>query len=335
MTSTSKRLPAVRALKRRKLEVPAREIQKQKKAAQKLESQKALGDIQKQIKSTKTVFAAGPNSLQEYRARAIQSYLLMVVKGSRLTAEASERAAESQGFAAKWRGRSVREWTRVWIKFRRLPTSRKGQHAKAFSLLDDPAIKAELRTYLRSNKWAMDPAKLKEFSAGKLVPAFAEKYLNQIVRDEMPRGLKKYMEVHLFPRIGISLTTARCWLHKEGFKYIGHKKGLWIFEDQHALRKKGVGRGLHRSDIIYSTFGHIPEAGAQIEYGKNYDGYWTGELFVKQVVEKIIPAFEARHGAGYQALIIVENSQGHSAYSEDALLATRMKPRTATKSFSP
>ncbi|KAJ7824393.1 hypothetical protein B0H14DRAFT_2597283 [Mycena olivaceomarginata] len=34
-------------LKRRKLEVPAREMQKQKKAGQKLELQKALGDIQK------------------------------------------------------------------------------------------------------------------------------------------------------------------------------------------------------------------------------------------------------------------------------------------------
>ncbi|KAJ7276724.1 hypothetical protein C8J57DRAFT_1223449 [Mycena rebaudengoi] len=81
--STSKCLPAVPPLKWRKLEIPAREMQKQKKTAQKLELQKALGDIQKQIKSKKTVFAAGPNSLQEYRARAIQSYLIMVVKGAR------------------------------------------------------------------------------------------------------------------------------------------------------------------------------------------------------------------------------------------------------------
>ncbi|KAJ6489378.1 hypothetical protein DFH09DRAFT_948186 [Mycena vulgaris] len=331
IVSSSGRLPAVPPRKRRKLDVPARELRQRAQAARQLELHKALEDIEKQIKSRKAEFAAGRNSLQEYRARAIQSYLVMVVKRGRLTVEASERAAESQGFAAKWGGRNVRQWTRVWIKSRKLPASRKGCHAKVYSLLDDPAIKSELRTYLRSNKWAIDPSKLKDFTTGKLIPTAAEQYLNHVVREEMPRGLKKYMEIELFPRLqlkagkkGISLTTARRWLHKEGFKYIGHKKGFWVFEDQHALRKKGVGRGLHRSDIICSTCGHIPEAGQQIEYGKNYDGYWTGELFVNQVERKILPSFEARHGPGFQALIMVDNSQGHSAYAEDALLATRM-----------
>ena len=40
--------------------------------------------------------------------------------------------------------------------------------------------------------------------------------------------------------------------------------------------------------------------------------------------EKIIPAFKEAHGAGYQALFFIDNSQGHSAYAEDALLASRM-----------
>jgi hypothetical protein len=146
---------------------------------------------------------------------------------------------------------------------------------------------------------------------------------------------------------GISLATARRWLHKEGFKYIHHKKGLyfdghdrpdvvkycqehflpamkayepqlvhyvvgevdqeliiphdnyverrlvllaqdemtaqandirsktWVLGDQHHLRKKGV-------DILCSTVGWLDE-GSQTEYGKNYEGYWTGELFIKQV----------------------------------------------------
>jgi hypothetical protein len=43
-----------------------------------------------------------------------------------------------------------------------------------------------------------------------------------------------------------------------------------------------------------------------------------------QLKEKIIPAFEAAHGAGYQALFLIDNSQGHSAYGEDALLISRM-----------
>jgi len=43
-----------------------------------------------------------------------------------------------------------------------------------------------------------------------------------------------------------------------------------------------------------------------------------------KIKEKIIPAFEVAHGAGHQALIVVDNSQGHSAYAEDALLSSRM-----------
>src|ERR1700683_2746178 len=46
--------------------------------------------------------------------------------------------------------------------------------------------------------------------------------------------------------------------------------------------------------------------------------------FCMKIKEKIIPAVKCAHGAGYQALIMVDNSQGHSAYSEDALLVSQM-----------
>ena len=61
------------------------------------------------------------------------------------------------------------------------------------------------------------------------------------------------------------------------------KKSSWVFEGEQPLKKKGAGRGIHRSDVICSTFGWLPGAGQSLEYGKNYEGYWTGELFVKQV----------------------------------------------------
>jgi hypothetical protein len=57
----------------------------------------------------------------------------------------------------------------------------------------------------------------------------------------------------------------------------------WVFQNQHALQKKGVGRGLHQSDVICSTVGWLKEVSQTLEYGKNYDGYWTGEIFVNQV----------------------------------------------------
>jgi hypothetical protein len=93
----------------------------------------------------------------------------------------------------------------------------------------------------------------------------------------------------------------------------------------------------------------MEKASQSLEYEKNYEGYWTGESFVKQVchlatlqgwpcfnyilqlVDKIIPAFKELHGPEYQALIMVDNSQGHSAYSTDALLVSRMNMRPGGK----
>jgi hypothetical protein len=45
---------------------------------------------------------------------------------------------------------------------------------------------------------------------------------------------------------------------------------------------------------------------------------------VAKLHEKIIPTFEKAHGPGYQVLIMVDNSQGHSAYPDNALLVSKM-----------
>lgn len=235
--------------------------------------------------------------------------------------------------------------------------SLRGCHAKVFTVLQDPTIRANLRSYVRSNKWCMDPKKLAEFSKNELMPQAAQKYATHILENEMPKGLKKYMEVELFPRIqlkvarGWSLETCRVILHDLGLQYIEHQKGLyydghersdvvdyrqnkflpqmeklrpwlaeyvvgdvenkvdkgsvhplvlvahdeitaqandgkkksWVYEGEQPLRKKGVGRGIHQSDVICSTVGWLKEASQTLEYSKNYEGYWTGELFVKQV----------------------------------------------------
>ncbi|KIJ45003.1 hypothetical protein M422DRAFT_128168, partial [Sphaerobolus stellatus SS14] len=281
-----------------------------------------------------------------------------MVKNGRKLMDASERAAESQGFAKNWGGRMVRSWVRLWIKSRELPTSKQGRHSKVFSLLDDPLVCTELRTYLCSNKWSMNLKKLVEFTKNKLLPDEAKRYLQCIVETEMPSGLKK---------------IARQWLHKKGFKYTAHKKALyldgheqedviayrqsvfipclnelqpqlvkyivgdvdrlvekplipgephlvlvahdemtaqahdgvmmsWVWQGEQLLKKKGAGRGLHQSDFICSTVGWLKEASKTLEYGKNYDVFWNGELSVKQV-----------------------------SYSEDALVVSRMNMNTGGK----
>jgi len=79
----------------------------------------------------------------------------------------------------------------------------------------------------------MNPKKLSDFTKNKLIPNEQKKYLIDIVDQQMPRGLKQYMEMELLPRVqmkvskGISLRTARRWLHKEGFQYTSHKKALY------------------------------------------------------------------------------------------------------------
>lgn len=60
-------------------------------------------------------------------------------------------------------------------------------------------------------------------------------------------------------------------------------KAGWGPEDEQPLLKKSVGHGSHQSDVICSTVGWLEEAGQQLEYRKDYDRYWTGELLVKQV----------------------------------------------------
>ena len=56
---------------------------------------------------------------------------------------------------------------------------------KISSILNDPTIHAELRAYIRSHKWALNPAKLKAFSVEKLIPDAAEKYIRGVVNDEI------------------------------------------------------------------------------------------------------------------------------------------------------
>lgn len=347
--------------KRQRLAVPARDLLRQRREEHHNKLKNGLEAIEKLIISKKTVFAGGQNGLQAYRTRAIQSCLHMMVKNGRHLIIASKIASEGHGFSATHGSKLLRSWVRAWLDHRELPVSRHGCHSKVFSLLDDPEICTELRAFLRMNKWSMNPNKLANFSKDTLLPLEIKKHQGSSDND-MPQALKKYLEVQLFPRIqmkvkkGISIQTARRWLHKEGFRYSAHKKALyydgheredvveyrqtkfipqmreyerrlvkfevgnvtkeldvassleqnerplvlvaqdemtaqcndgrdwsWVWKGEQPLKKKGAGRGLHQSDVIASTVGWLKEASQTLEYGKNYEGYWTGELFVKQV----------------------------------------------------
>ncbi|KAF8572941.1 hypothetical protein K439DRAFT_1625422 [Ramaria rubella] len=121
------------------------------------------------------------------------------------------------------------------IGYRQLPDdSKRGRHRKTFSLLADLNIAAELCCWLRSNKWCMDPNKLLEYSRVTMVTTEHKKYMDHVNKVEMPNGLKKYLELELFPQIqykagshGIAIHTAQCWLHANGFEFKSHAQGLY------------------------------------------------------------------------------------------------------------
>jgi len=57
-----------------------------------------------------------------------------------------------------------------------------------------------------SNKWAMNLQKLQDFMNNKLLPEEAEKYCNQLVNKEMPKGLKNIYGIG-----AISPSTHESW----------------------------------------------------------------------------------------------------------------------------
>ena len=189
------------------------ETHKQQKVAKLTAWQEALTDIQKLFKSKHTKFVSSDWGLQAKWVKAIKTYLHLVLQNKRHSIDASQQSAEAGGFVAWLGGYALWRWTRVYIESRKLPVSCQGHHLKVYLLLSNPDIAAELQAYVHSNKWAMDPAKLNKFTKNKLILQAADKYLHHLVDNEMPWGLKKYMEFELFLHIhlkvghGISLVT--------------------------------------------------------------------------------------------------------------------------------
>ncbi|TBU27119.1 hypothetical protein BD311DRAFT_846130, partial [Dichomitus squalens] len=185
-------------------------------------------------------------------------------------------------------------------------------------------VHAVVRAYLRSEKWSQNPMKLKKLLHNELSTEEAREYCRVLESEEMPNGLRAFVTSEILPRyhlkvgrFGLSRSTMRRLLLSEGFT-------CWLLNGESLLKKKGPGRGLHQSDFICSTVGWLYEASVSLEYGKNHEGFWNGELFCKQLTEKFFPAFNKAHGDGYIACVLVDNSQGHSVYAPDALRASKM-----------
>ena len=155
--------------------------------------------IKKMLNTKQCPSEGGHNGLQAHRARAIHRYLHMLAWNDCQLIDASERTAEAQGFAARWGGRQVCAWAESWINRGKLLVSRRGGHIKIFTLLDDPDIHTELQSYIRSNKWAINPATLVNFTAQNMVPAVARAYGTNLMKDKTPKDSNNTWNSNFFP----------------------------------------------------------------------------------------------------------------------------------------
>ena len=173
--------------------------------------------------------------LQQKRATCLVGFFNIILGDPKLgKIEASFLAARTAGLGKVSGPRRVREWATLFEKSKRLPSSSRGKNCKAFSLLSDPDVCALMRTYLRGNEWATDLAKLRDFASGTMILETAQKYANQLTREEMPKRLSEYINDTLFPRIGVktkggvSIKTARRCMKREGFRYTAYRKGVYV-----------------------------------------------------------------------------------------------------------
>jgi hypothetical protein len=90
-------------------------------------------------------------------------------------------------------------------------------------------------------------------------------------------------ELHKAPANFVECCLVLCSHDKSTCQTNDGKHASWVMEGEHALKKKSPGHGMHQSDVICLTVGWLKDARHSMEYGKNYKGYWTSEMFVKQV----------------------------------------------------
>ena len=123
------------------------------------------------------------------------------------------------------------------------------------------------------------------------------------------------------------------------------RRQVWQKEGHSTLHSKGKGKGIMVSDFLLpwsqlnlhslsdqaqhelASSGVPLEAVEFFEYGKNNEGYWTGEHLLKQVVEKAMPIGEALY-PGYQLLFLFDNATSHSVFALDALQVDEMNKST-------
>lgn len=96
-------------------------------------------------------------------------------------------------------------------------------------------------------------------------------------------------------------------------EFIEEKDGYLALSDEQYDLEVGSGGGVEKSACVL------------LEIGENREGYWTGELFMEQVA-KAVPIAEIKYppSQGYRHVWCFDHSCNHTAFAEDALIASKM-----------
>lgn len=142
-----------------------------------------------------------------------------------------------------------------------------------------------------------------------------------------------------------------CTHDKSTFSANDSRPQAWHDQSQNHLRKKSKGRGIMLSDCLFANgrvhiADSIPDsemiarnldlsrryATEYFEFGKNNEGYWTGEHLVKQITTVVIPMVELLYSIDqYCGLFLFDNAASHACYAEDALRASEMNKESGGK----
>ena len=105
------------------------------------------------------------------------------------------------------------------------------------------------------------------------------------------------------------------------------KSVFWLLDGENHIRKKGPGSSIMVSEFQCPCHGTMRIEGwlsRKLFYaGGDREGWWTYKDMVEQLTDDAIPLFESLH-PGFTAVFLFDNSSNHSAFAEDALVASRM-----------
>lgn len=108
--------------------------------------------------------------------------------------------------------------------------------------------------------------------------------------------------------------------HDESTFYANdYKVTVWLGQNEHVLRKKGLGGSLMVSEFLCPCHGSI----SRVIKACGKDNWWTSEDMTNQLKNEAIDNFEKMH-PNRQGLFLFDQSSNHAAMPPDALLVSKI-----------